>query len=185
MYDCDSILQRLSHYLDSDPPATELMALRRQAQTLPGCESVLDAMLLAHQTLTAAPMVETTRDFSVSVTRELAWRQRRDKIVLGGVLILAALTALAPLMLLTWAGLAAILEPDVLQTALGWTLDVISGAAAFGVAVMNVVNHAPQWFFITISTFFSFSLLLLALIIVMQKAPEQLFSTARANSQSA
>ena len=185
MYDCDSILQRLSHYLDGDLSETELVTLRRQARTLPDCESVLDAMLWAHQALTAAPMVETARDFSVSVTRELAWRQRRDKIVLGSVLIMAVLTALAPLMLLVWAGLAAFLEPGILQAALGWLLDVVSDAAAFGVAVMNVVNHAPQWFFITISTFFSLSLLLLALVTVMQKAPDQIFSPARTNSQSA
>jgi len=185
MYDCDPILQRLSQYLDGNLPETELAALRHKARALPGCEAMLDAMLWAHQALATAPMVETSRDFSVSVTRELAWRQRRDKIMLGGVLALAVLTMLAPLLLIAWAGLAALLEPGILQAALGWLLGAISEIAAFGVAVTTVVSHAPQWVFVAISTFFSLSLLLLALATVMQKAPEQLFSTAKAHSQSA
>lgn len=185
MYDCDAILQRLSQYLDGDLPESELTALRRQARGRPGCESLFEAMLRVHQTLDTAPFVAPPRDFSISVTRELAWRQRRDKLLLGGVILAAVLLALTPVLLLAWAGLAAFLEPGLLQNAISWTLELISEAAAYGVALMTLFSHAPRWVLVFISTFFSLSLLLLALAIVMQQSPDLIFGQVEAHHQHA
>jgi len=180
MYDCDSILQRLSQYLDGDLPQSELAALRQQAQVRPGCESLFEAMLWVHQTLDAAPFVAPSRDFSVSVTSELAWQQRRDKILLGGIILAAVLLALTPVLLLLWAGLAAFLEPGIVQNAISWMLGLVGDVVAYGVALVTLLNHAPRWALIPISTFFSLSLLLLALVIVLQKSPDLLFGPVEA-----
>jgi hypothetical protein len=182
---CDSLLQRLSQYLDGLLPDSELPILRQEAATQPGCLAMLDAMLWVHQSLETAPMAEAARDFSISVTKELAWRQRRDKILLGGILTLAALVAVAPLLLLVWAGLAAALEPGLMQNAIGWLVGQISDIAAYGVAILTLIRHLPQWAIVSISTFISLSFLLLALALVMQKAPEQLFAPSEMNRQRA
>jgi hypothetical protein len=183
MYDCDSILQRLSQYLDGDLPLSELSALRQQAQARPGCAPLFEAMLWVDETLDAAPMVTPSRDFSVSVTRELAWRQRRDRLLLGGVILAAVLMALTPILLLAWAGLAAFLEPGIIQNAIGWVLGLVGDVVAYGVALAALLNHAPRWALIPISTFLSLSLLLLALVIVMQKSPDLLFGPVEAPHQ--
>jgi len=176
MHDCDAILQRFSDYLDGQLPETALTRLRHEAAALPDCLATLDAMLSVHQALKSAPMAESARDFSLSVTQELAWRQRRDKLFLGGVLFLVALTMLAPLLLVLWAGLAAVLEPGLIQTAISSAISFISAAATYGAAIIAVLQHMPQWAMIAFSTFFSLSFLLLALALAMKKAPEQLFS---------
>jgi len=176
MHNCDSILQRFSDYLDGQLPETALTRLRQDAAALPDCLAALDAMLWVHQTLKSEPMAESARDFSRSVTRELAWRQRRDKLFLGGLLFLIALTMLAPLLFLLWAGLAAVLEPGLIQAAISGVISFISTTATYGVAIISVMQHMPQWALVAFSTFFSLSFLLLALAMALKKAPEQLFS---------
>ncbi len=185
MNDCDAILQRLSQYLDNQLPETELSALRQEAAPRPECLAMLDAMLWVHRSLETAPMVETSRDFSVSVTHELIWRQRRDKILLGGILTLAVLIALTPLLLVVWGGLAAALEPGLIQNALSWAVSLISDAATYAVAALTLLRHMPQWAIVSISTFLSLSFLLLALTLVMQKAPEQLMASPEIHRQTA
>lgn len=185
MNDCDAILQRLSQYLDGHLLETELNALRRDTAPSPECSSMLDAMLWVHRSLEAAPMVTPPRDFSVSVTQELLWRQRRDKILLGSILTLAVLIALAPLLLMVWGGLAAALEPGLFQNALSWTVSVISDIAAYGIAGLTLFRHMPQWALVSISTFLSLSFLLLALALAMKKAPEQLLISSEINRQTA
>ena len=178
MYDCDSILNQLSEYLDGYARETDLDALRQQARADRNCLTAFEAMLQVHALFSSAPVAASARDFSVAVTRELLWRQRRDKAVLGGILLVGVLTLLAPVLMMTWAGIAAVLQPNLLQGALSWGIDFISQIAAYGVAVLNVMQHMPAWMTISITTFISLSFLLLALAIVMQKAPEQLFSSA-------
>ncbi len=185
MIDCDVILQRLSQYLDGESCDDKLNALRQEAAPRPDCLAMLDAMLWVHRSLAIAPMAETRRDFSVTVTQELARRQRRDKILLGGILTLGALIALAPLLLVAWGGLAAMLQPGLLQHGVSWAVDMISNAAAYGIAALAVIRRLPQWALVSISTFLSLSFLLLALALVMQKAPEQLRISQKINRQTA
>ena len=178
MNDCTSILQRLSQYLDGALPETTLADLQRQVQARPECKSMFDAMLWVHESLEAAPMLEPSRDFSVSVAKELAWRQRRDKVVLAGVLALATLTMIAPLLALIWAGLVAWLEPGIFAAAISWLIEMIGNAATYSVALFALIQHLPQWAIISFSTFVSLSFLLLALAIAMQKSPELLFASS-------
>jgi len=121
----------------------------------------------------------------LSVTQELTWRQRRDKLLLGGILTLAVIIALSPLLLMMWGGLAAALEPGLIQSAISWTVSLISDMAAYGVAALTLFRHMPQWAVVSISTFLSLSFLLLALALVMQKAPEQLMFSPEINQQTA
>ncbi len=185
MYDCDSLLERLSLCLDGQLPESELVTLRQQAAESPGCETMFEAMLWVHQTLDAAPFAAVPRDFALSVTRELARIHRRDKILLAGILFAGAVIMLAPLLIVLWAGIAALLEPGLWQNAISWGVGFLSDIAAYAVAGMSLFEHMPRWPIVFVSAFISLSLLVLALAIVMQKAPEQLFIEAEFNGQRA
>ena len=185
MYDCNELLQRLSQYLDGDLPAEELAVLQLQAQEQPECQSMFEAMMWVHRSLEAAPMVEPSRDFAVSVTRELAWRQRRDKAILAAVLGLGILTIISPLLILLWAGAITMLEPDFLSSVISWGVSFIGNIATYGIAIISLFQHLPQWSIIIFSLAASISFLLLALTIVMQKSPELLFAPNPAQRQQA
>jgi predicted anti-sigma-YlaC factor YlaD len=184
MYDCNALLQRLSRYLDGDLPEKELANLQRQAQAQPECESLFNAMLWVHKTFESAPMLEPSRDLSTSVTRELAWRQRRDKFALAGILALAVLTVLAPIFLLLWAGLTAFLEPTIIVRVLSWITTAVGTLATMGVGLFALFRHLPSWTLILFSTFISLSFLLSALAIVMQQSPELLFTPTSPSQQT-
>ena len=184
MFDCDVILQQLNDYLDDTAPGADLDALRQQARYDRHCLQAFEAMLQVHALFSAAPMATTARDFSVSVARELLWRQRRDKAVLAGILAVAILTLMTPLLIIGWTGAVALLQPDLLQGALSWTIDAINQLALYGAATLTLIQHLPDWFIVSISTFVSLSFLLLALVLVMQKAPEQLFTPAEISQHS-
>jgi hypothetical protein len=184
MYDCDSILNQLSDYLDGQAPDTDVNALRQQARSDRNCLSAFEAMLHVHALFSAAPVAASTRDFSVSVTRELMWRQRRDMALLGGILLMGVLTLIAPLLILIWVGVATMVQPGLWQSVVSWAVNGIGQLASYGVALMNLLQHTPDWAIISFSTFVSLSFLLLALAAVMQKAPEQLFTSAELNRKT-
>jgi len=178
MESCNQILERLSLHLDGKLPDISLNQLRQQAAQQADCLPMFEAMLWVHQAMAAAPMLEPRRDFSVSVQRALAWQRRREKWALSGILLLAVVMTITPVLLLAGAGLAAAFDPSVLAEAIHWLVSGLSHIASVIVAAGNIFKHMPAWAVIPISTLFSISLLLLSIIIVMQKAPEQLLGTA-------
>ncbi len=184
MTNCDTLLQQLNDYLDGIAPATDVEALRQQARSDRHCLQAFEAMLQVHALFSAAPMATTARDFSVSVTRELLWRQRRDKAILAGILTAGILILLAPLLLIGWAGVATLLQPELLHGAISWMVSAVNQVAVYWTATMILLQHMPSWLILGASTFVSLSFLLLALMLVMQKAPEQLFTPAEINPQT-
>jgi hypothetical protein len=180
---CNQILERLSQHLDGQLPDTTPAQLRQEAAHLPGCAPMLDAMLWVHQSLAAAPMLDSTRDFAVSVTKALTWQRRRDKLILGGTLGLTALIALIPMLLLLGAGLIAVFEPGFLSGGIAWLVSAFSAFASLLMAAVNIFQHLPQWAVVPVGTLMALSVLLLSLIIVLQKAPEQLLGASSLSHQ--
>lgn len=171
---CDSLIQRLNQYLDGNLPPEELRKIRQTAKNIPECTPLLETMIWAHEIFTHASMVEPSPRFSQSVIQTLKRQQRRDKIFLGIVLVVIAITVLAPVFLLLWTGVIVTFQPGVIHAALSAVLSALSIIAAFGVAFLSIVSHIPQWSIITLSTLLSVSFLLLALVLTMAKEPHML-----------
>ncbi len=181
MSNCENILQQLSSFLDNPAPDDSLARLQQQAEQEPGCAELFQAMLLVHASLQAAPMLAPSRDLSLSVTQALAQQQRRDKALLAGVIFFTAVLALAPILMLAWAGITALLEPGLLTAVIGGVAGFISNIATWGAAALNLLHHAPLWVVTPASAIIAMAFLLLTLIMAIQKAPEQFLIPSPSN----
>jgi len=177
MNDCDRIIQKLNAYLDGALDV-DLGTLRRQAQHDDNCLSVFEAMLNMHALFNAAPMALSERHFAASVTAELARRERRQKWALIAVIALGALTVLLPLLPLVWAGIAFLLQPELLSQIITTTLTFLSDATAIVIALLTAANQLPLIARIGLSTAFALGFLLVALAAANRTHPE-LIQTSR------
>ncbi len=176
MKDCDRLLQQLSNYLDGHSDGIDLIALRRQAEADVDCLALFESMLEAHALFSAAPMVNSSRDVSQSVTTVLRRQQRRERLALLLVLSLGALTAFIPIALLIWAGMAFWIDPNIMSPMIHSVVAFLSQTTTLIIALLSAIQHLPPWAIMSLFTLFSLSFLLMALALANQRQPELFFS---------
>jgi len=173
MTDCNHILQQLNDHFDG-VARLNLEALRRQAAADPDCLTMFDALVQVHALFESAPMVVSSRDFAASVTSELAWRRRKQRWALAGVVALGALTLLLPILTLIWAGAVVLFQPSLVSQLISNALGLLSDIATYAVALLTALQHLPAGLTLGLMTILSLSLLLLALASANRFHPELL-----------
>ncbi len=167
MYDCDSILQALSTYLDGAGSEHDLTVLRTRADQA-HCLELFEAMLEVHQRFATAAMATPTRDLAPAITRTLVWQHRKQQGLALAVLFLGLAPVLVPVVLLIWAVVALYLDPALVGQGLGLLLRTVHMGTVLLVALSTATRLLPPIWITSFFTLVALVFLLVSLVLANQ-----------------